>query len=196
MRFVRDDRIVTRVIFGYSPCANKKMDSGTVYQQHCRHLINKLKDDTCPRAHFREDLLCQMKQWRKDGKRLILCLDANKNIYQGELGWQITELNGLGMKEVVGEFTARWLGVTHFCGSEPIDEVWTTGDITVTNAYMMPVGFGVGDHQLFVIDFATTTLVGSGSTTVVRPALRRLNTKIYGCADWYNKSLCRNILHH
>jgi len=47
MRFVGEDRIVTRVICGYSPCANKKKDSGTVYQQHRLHLINKLKDDTC-----------------------------------------------------------------------------------------------------------------------------------------------------
>ena len=31
---------------------------------------------------------------------------------------------------------------------------------------------------------------------MVRPALRRLTTKIYGCVDWYNKSLCWNILHH
>jgi hypothetical protein len=196
MRFVGEDRIVTRVICGYSPCANKKKDSGTVYQQHCRHLINKLKDDTCPRAHFREDLLRQMKQWRKDGERLILCLDANENIYRGELGRRLTKLDGLGMKEVVGEFTARQLGATYFRGSEPIDGVWTTGDITVTNACVMPVGFGVGDHRLFVIDFATTTLVGSGTTTVVRPSLRRLNTKIHGCADRYNKSLRRNILRH
>ena len=64
------------------------------------------------------------------------------------------------------------------------------------NACVMPVGFGVGDHRLFVIDFATTALVSSGTTTVVRPALHRLNTKIYGCADRYNKSLCRNILRH
>jgi len=34
MRFVGVARIVTRVICGYSPCANKKKDSGTVYQQH------------------------------------------------------------------------------------------------------------------------------------------------------------------
>jgi hypothetical protein len=100
------------------------------------------------------------------------------------------------MKEVVGEFTARQLGATYFRGSKPIDGVWTTGDITVTNVCVMPVGFGVGDHRLFVVDFATTTLVGSGTTTVVRPALRRLNTKIHGCADRYNKSLRRNILHH
>jgi hypothetical protein len=81
MRFIGNDRIVTRVICGYSSCANKKKDSGMVYQQHRRHLKNKLKDDTCPRACFWEDLLCQMKQWRKDGERVILCLDANDNIY-------------------------------------------------------------------------------------------------------------------
>jgi len=77
-----------------------------VYQQHCRHLINKLKDDTCPHARFWEDLLCQMKQCRKDGERLILCLDANKNIYQGDLGRRLTKQNCLGMKEVVGELAA------------------------------------------------------------------------------------------
>ncbi len=196
MRFVGEVRIVSRVICSYSPCANKKKDSGTVYQQHRRHLINRLKDDTCPHARFREDLLCQMKQWRKDGEWLILCLDANENIYRGELGRRLTKLDGLGMKEVVGEFTARQLGASYFRGSKPIDGVWTTGNITVMNACVMPVGFGVGDHRLFVINFATTTLVGSGTTTVVCPALGRLNTKINGCADRYNKSLRRNILHH
>jgi hypothetical protein len=130
MRFVGEDRIVTRVICGYSPCANIKKDSSTVYQQHRHHLINKLKDDTCPRARFREDLLRQMKQWRKDGERLIMCLDAND---PGELERRLTKLDGLGMKEVVGEFTAWQLRATYFRGSEPIDGVWT-------------IGFGVGDH--------------------------------------------------
>ncbi|KAL3806180.1 hypothetical protein ACHAXA_008049 [Cyclostephanos tholiformis] len=104
------------------------------------------------------DLLRRMKQWRTDGKRLILCLDANENIYRGELGRQLTEMDGLGMKEVVGDFTARQLGATYFRGSEPIDGIWATGNITVTNACMMPVGFGVGDHRLFVVDFATNVL--------------------------------------
>jgi hypothetical protein len=63
------------------------------------------------------------------------------------------------MKEVMGDFTVRQLGATYFRGSEPIDRVWATGDITVTNACVMPVGFGVGDHRLLVVDFATMTLV-------------------------------------
>ena len=102
MRFVGEDRIVTRLICGYSPSLNKKKDLGTVYQQHCCHLINKMKDDTCPCVRFWADLLHQMKKWWKDGERLILCLDANENIYRGELGRQLTKLDGLGMKEVVG----------------------------------------------------------------------------------------------
>ncbi len=107
-------------------------------------------------------------------------------------------MDGPGMKEVVGEFAARQLGAKYFYGSKPIDGVWATGNITVTNACVMLVGFGVGDHWLSVIDFATTTLVGSGLTTVVCTVLCRLNTKILGCADRYNRSICicRNILHH
>jgi hypothetical protein len=137
-----------------------------------------------------------MEKWRKDGERLILCLDANENIYRGDLGQRLTDRDGLGMKEVVGEFTAIQLGATYFRGSEPIDGIWATGDITVTNACVMPVGFGVGDHCLFVIDFATTTLVGSATSTIVRPALCRLNTKIHNCAERYNNHLRRNILRH
>jgi hypothetical protein len=60
----------------------------------------------------------------------------------------------------------------------------------------MPVGFGVGDHQLFVIDFITTTLVGLGFHAISRSALRHLNTKIEGCAHQYNKILRQNILCH
>ncbi len=55
-----------------------------------------------------------MKQWCRKEEQLILCLNANKNIYMGELGQQLTNLHGLGMKEVVGEFTARKLGATYF----------------------------------------------------------------------------------
>jgi hypothetical protein len=74
MKFSGCDNIVTWVICRYSPCVNKKKDLGTVYQQHCWHLINKLNDDTCPRTQFREDLLRKMKQWQKKGNNLYCSL--------------------------------------------------------------------------------------------------------------------------
>jgi hypothetical protein len=66
----------------------------------------------------------------------------------------------------------------------------------VANDCVIPVGFGVGNHQLFVINFITAMLVGSGLHAIICPALLRLKTKIEGCAQRYNKTLQRNIFQH
>ena len=84
-----------------------------------------------------------MKQWRAVGEWLVLCLDANENIYRAELGWQLTDLHGLGMREVVGDFTGKQLGATFFRGRKPIDAIWATSDLEVAHECVMPVGYGV-----------------------------------------------------
>jgi hypothetical protein len=137
-----------------------------------------------------------MKQWREIGKRLVLCLDANENIYRAALGWQLTDFHGLGMTEVVGDFTGRRLGATFFIGGEPIDAIWAMRDLNVAHACVMLVGYGVGDHRHFVFNFSTASMTGTCPPKIARPALRRLNTKIPGCAFRYNWSLQKNILHH
>jgi hypothetical protein len=81
-----------------------------------------------------------MKQWWAVGKHLVLCVDANENIYRAELGWLLMDVHGLGMKEVVGDFMGRQLGATFFSGSEPIDAIWATSDLEVAHACVMPVG--------------------------------------------------------
>ncbi len=154
MKFTRGEGFVTRVICGYSPYSNKKKDSGTVYQQHRWHLINKLNILTCPRERFCEDLLQQMKQWKEAGEHLVLCLESKENIYRAALGWQLTDLHRLGMKEVFLDFTGRRLGITFFKGHEPIDAIWATRDLKVTRPCIMRVSYGVGDHRLFVVNFS------------------------------------------
>ncbi len=119
----------------------------------------------------------------------MLCLDANKNIYRAELGQQLTDLHGLEMMEVVGEFTGKQLGATFFRRSEPINAIWATSDLKVAHACIMPVGYSVGDHHLFVVDFSTASMIGICPPKIVHPALHRLNTKIPGCALWYNRAL-------
>jgi hypothetical protein len=44
------------------------------------------------------------------------------------------------MKEVVGTFTGKQIGLTYFWGSKPIDAVWATLDIQVAGACIMPAG--------------------------------------------------------
>jgi hypothetical protein len=182
------------VVCGYNPCFNRNLDSSTTYQQHRRFFITQKSDLTCPRTKFREDLVGQLKQWREDGDRLIVCLDANKNIYKKLLGKALTDIKGLAMKEVVGEFTHQPVGPTYFRGSKPIDGVWATSDIAVSNACIMPAGYSIGDHCMFVVDFNAKDIIGQAPPRVIRANSRRLNTRITRVANKYVRILEEKVL--
>ena len=87
------------------------------------------------------------------------------------------------MSEVVGEFTCQKVGATYFRESSPIDGVWATLDATVVGACVIPVGYGVGDHRLFIIDFLKSCLVGASPPSIVRSVSRRLNSRIPAAAE-------------
>jgi hypothetical protein len=93
---------VTRVVCGYNLCGNALPHLGTVYQQHWRLLITRQHSMVCPRVKFRENLLAQLTTWREQGDQIIVCLDANEDIYKKSLGKALTSEAGLAMKEVVG----------------------------------------------------------------------------------------------
>ncbi len=161
MKFTGEDGIVTYVLCGYNPCANNKVESNTSYQQHRRFYINTQAHDTCPRKRFKSDLVKLLTKWRTEERvRIIVCMDANQNVYTKEIGRVLTDVDSLGMVETVGEYTGKTLGATYFRGTMPIDAVWATGDVEVEGACMMPVGYGVGDHRLFVVDFSTAPSLG------------------------------------
>ena len=186
----------TRIVCGYNPCGNEKTDSGTVYQQHRRYLINKENSLQCPRVRFREDLVAKLTQWREDGNRLIVCLDANEHIYKKSLGKILTNESGLRMKEVVGHFTGKPIGPTYYRGQKPIDGIWATSDVQISGACIMPAGFGIGDHRMFVIDILTASLIGLQPQKIVRPKARRLNTRIPGAASAYQDRFEKLLLQH
>jgi len=191
MMLLKGDGIQTRVICGYNPCKSNKaqrINSGTSYAQHRRYLIHTRKDiTTCPRDLFREELVQQLQRWRDDGDRLIVCMDANENTYKGSIGKALTDKDGLAMKEVVREYTNKDLGATYFRGSEPIDGIWATSDVVISNACVMPAGYGIGDHRMFVVDIVTSSMVGVDVKRIQRAKARRLNTKLPGVAERYAK---------
>ena len=107
------DGIRTRIICGYNPCYNNKTDNSTTYQQHRRYFRPRNKNQ-CPRTLFRDHLISALKKWREKGDRLIVCLDANEDIYKKLLGKALTNKDGLAMNEVVGTFTSKKIGSTFF----------------------------------------------------------------------------------
>jgi hypothetical protein len=194
---LQGDGVWTRIICGYNPCGNNKLNSGTSYQQQKRYFVTVRKDLMCPRKKFHDNLIAQLKKWRDEGDRLVVCMDAYENIYRKSIDRSLMDMDGLNMSKVVGDFTGRKLGPTFFWGSKPIDGVWATHDILVTHACMMPAGFGVGDHRMFVIDFQEASLVGTEQFRVQQFAARRLNTKVSsGATRKYIKRLEENLSRH
>ena len=141
-------------------------------------------------------MIKQLSKWRSEGDKLIVCLDTNEHIYRKAIGKSLMDIEGLAMKEVVGEFTEKTIGTMFFQGSKPIDGVWATSDITVSKAAIMPAGYGIGDHHLFVIDYASKDIVGTSPPKIVRPASRRLNTKLPRVAAVYSRLLEEKIIEH
>ncbi len=56
-------RVRTRLVCGYNPCGNAKLNSGTSYEQHRRFLVTQQKDLTCPRKRFHDNLMIQLNRW-------------------------------------------------------------------------------------------------------------------------------------
>jgi hypothetical protein len=72
----------TRIVCGYNPCYNRNPNSSISYQQHRGYLLMQQKDLTCLRTNFCKDLMAQLRRWQQDGDKLIVCLDANEDIYR------------------------------------------------------------------------------------------------------------------
>jgi hypothetical protein len=110
--------VQTRIICGYNPCRSNRQNNGTRYSQQRRYQIWQQQDHTtCPRVKFREDLGKLLKEWRAAGDKLIVCLDANENIYKQALGKLLTNPEGLGMIEAVGRYTGKKIGPRTFGGN-------------------------------------------------------------------------------
>jgi hypothetical protein len=184
----------TRVVVAYNACKNSKKDSRTTYQQQRQYFITKRKDLTCPNRLFRQHIVHQLKKWHKKGDKIILFMDHNEHTYDGPLGRALSDPEGVELQEAVLCHTGMKTGATFFQGSIPINGLWVTSNIEIANTYVMPFGDGIGDHRMFIINVTMESLVGKNPTKVVRPASRRLNSKMPRCGKAYVKSLEQNIV--
>ena len=75
---------VTRIITAYIPCVTRKKSiTATIAQQkRYRRLQGEYQ---CPRKKLRRDLVAKMLHWREEGDKLILILDGNENMKNGQL---------------------------------------------------------------------------------------------------------------
>ena len=90
----------------------------------------------------------------------------------GPLGKALANKEGPDLQEAIVQHTGTSPGATFFQGKLPIDGLWVSGDLDVSNACVMPFGYGIGDHHTFILGIPLESLVGVDPVKIVRPAGR------------------------
>ena len=117
------ENTMLQIVAGYRPCESTGVSS--TYQQQQR-FFRGYNDNRDPRKAFYDDLFQEVSQWKQDGEKIIICLDANEDIQTCE-----TEafFRAVGMKEyILTSHTGRTPPATQNRNTkrEPIDGLWVT----------------------------------------------------------------------
>jgi hypothetical protein len=94
-------------------------------------------------------------------------MDHNEHVYDRTLGKALSNREGLNLQEVILKQTGIPTGATFFWGSHPIDGLWASDDLDISNACIMPFGYGVGDHRTFIFDISFESLIGVNPVRIV-----------------------------
>eukprot|EP00956_Cyclotella_meneghiniana_P008015 scaffold10676_cov49-Cyclotella_meneghiniana.AAC.6 len=185
----------TRIVQAYGVRANRSNILGSVYQQHVRYIQQHLNENVSPRQLFESDLLWQLSVWRALGDRIILIMDINCHVLTGKLSRALT-VEGIDLKEITKDHIGSLCLNTHSSGSEQIDGVWATPDITVTAVKWLPYSESPGDHRSCVFNFTTLSAIGTSERRIVLPACRRLVFSNPAAVDAYIAEMDRQFSIH
>jgi hypothetical protein len=167
---------VTYFMNAYAPCGNDSVGETTNYKQQSRYIEKKGLKMT-PQKMFRDDVLALISMWRERGARVVLMMDANEHVIDGELLCKRLRSKEIGMREVVHERAGPGPN-TWFRGTEPIDGIWATDDIEVTAAAYLPYDPELGDHRPVVADFTMRSILGTEFHRILPQKARRLNSRV------------------
>lgn len=137
----------TRLVSAYCPGSGSS-DKGlkTVYRPHVNH-IQKANLGRTPYQLFFDDLILQLKKWRSNNERIILCIDLNEHSLTGQIARRLRS-NDIELHESTHMFWPEGQQPhTHIDGSRPIDGIFTTPDIDVTNSLLLSFHESAGDHR-------------------------------------------------
>ncbi len=166
---------LTRVIVAYQPCSpkNRRTMGETVWDQHLCYFESR-GEPRDPRSMIHHDLISLLRQWKGARDEIMLLGDFNKNVYLGPIARSLSS-EELRMGETCQQTTGEMLPATHSQGRYPINAVFCTAGLVCTAITLLPSRVGVGDHWIFVLDFASETILGNMFPRVIPLARRLLN---------------------
>ncbi len=137
-----------------------------------------------------EQLITQLVVWKTTDADIILLGDFNENVYSGRIAKRL-EQSDLNFSEQCLGCTGMHIPPTFRDGIMPIDAVHAMAGIECVNAYILPHKgmIGVGDHRCLILDFSSSSVIGTKFQNIVRCAARRLHCKSTQLIYAYNRKL-------
>jgi hypothetical protein len=74
-------------------------------------------------------------------------------------------------------------------GTVPIDAIFATSGIECINAYILPHKGGVGNHRCFILNFTSSSVIGTKLPNIVYYSARKLHCKLTCLVHAYNAEL-------
>jgi hypothetical protein len=123
-----------------------------------------------------------MASFREQGNPIM---DPNEHVTNGPLGKELGDKEGLDLWEVIVQYTGKSPGATFFHGSKPINGMWISSDLDISNVCVMPFGYGVSNHRAFILDLPLESSIGIDPGKIVRPVCWWLNSRLPKCRKSY-----------
>jgi hypothetical protein len=121
-------------------------------------------------------LIAQLIVWKHTDSNIILLGDFNENVYSGCIA-KCLSLPDLMLTKQCLQCTGMHIPSTFRDDTAPIDAIFATLVIECINAYILPHKGGVGDHRCFILDFTSSSVIGTKFPNIVRCSPRKLHCK-------------------
>jgi hypothetical protein len=179
----------TRIVMAYQPLgsSSSNLAGTTVQEQHELHFKAR-GNSRSARSIFFEQLIAQPVVWKMTDSDIILLGDFNENIYTGQIAKYLAQAD-LNFGEQCLGCTGMHIPPTFRDGVMPIDAMYATAGIECVNVHILPHKGGIGDHRCFIIDFSSSSVIGTRFQNIVRCAARRLHCKLTRLIQTYNCKL-------
>ena len=119
--------------------------------------ITKKELETNPKEIFGKGILRQLPQWRGSGERMVLIMNANKDVLDRVMCRQLKG-GDIGMREAVYTAVGARGPNAHFKGTDTINGIWETRKIEVSNVAYLHVE--IGDHWPVIANISEQSLIG------------------------------------
>jgi hypothetical protein len=133
-------------------------------------------------------LIAQLILWKHTNLDIILLGDFNKNVYTRKIAKRLV-LPELMLSKQCLQCTGMHIPPTFRDGTIPIDALFATAGIKCVNAYILPHKGGVGDHWFFILNFMSSSVIGSKLPNIVCCSARKLHCKSKRLAESYTAEL-------